>query len=75
MQTRGRGVCVCVCAGVCVGPGACTSSSLRLCDPGAGTLQGALVPGWCWAPRLLSPSFWEPSSSSLPPSFPLRPWT
>lgn len=57
------------------GSGACTSSSLSLCDPSAGTRQGALVLGQHRVPRLLSPSFWEPSSFSLPPSLPLRPWT
>ena len=57
------------------GLGACTSSSLSLCDPGTATHQGALVPGQLWVPRLLSPSFWEPSFFSLPPSLPLRPWT
>ena len=57
------------------GSGACTSSSLSLCDPGTGTRQGALVLGQHRVPRLLSPSFWEPSSFSLPPSLPLRPWT
>ena len=40
--------------------------------------QGPSREPWCPAgvgPRLLSPSFWEPSSSSFPPSLPLRPWT
>lgn len=47
--------------------------SLSLCDPGTATHQGALVPGQRWV-RLLSPSFWEPSSFS-PSLLPLRPWT